>query len=139
LTRNLLILTLGLCVLTKSQAATTNSLVWQTANDRVSADIRGEALWPLLADIAHQTGWHIFIEPGVDRQADVKFKNLSTGDALKKLLGDLNFAFVPQTNGPDLRFHHHDASRDEARDRLEGERKAQVERTDGARETRDGH
>jgi thermitase len=102
LTRNLLILTLGLCVLTKSQAATTNSLVWQTANDRVSADIRGEALWPLLADIAHQTGWHIFIEPGVDRQADVKFKNLSTGDALKKLLGDLNFAFVPQTNGPDF-------------------------------------
>ncbi len=28
--------------------------------------------------------------------------NLPPGEALKKLLGDLNFALVPQTNGPDL-------------------------------------
>ena len=79
-------------------ATTTNSLVWQAAADRVSADIRGEALWPLLEDIAHQTGWHIFVEPGANRKADVKFSNLPSGEALKKLLGDLNFAFVPKTN-----------------------------------------
>ena len=78
--------------------AATNSLVWQTASDNVSADIRGEALWPLLTDIAHQTGWHIFVEPGIDMKTDVKFSNLPTGAALKKLLGDLNFAFVPKTN-----------------------------------------
>jgi len=81
-----------------AQSATTNSLVWQTATDRVSADVRGEALWPLLEDIAHQTGWHIFVEPGADRKTDVKFKDLSSGEALKKLLGDLNYAFVPKTN-----------------------------------------
>ena len=79
----------------------TNSLVWQTATDNVSADIRGEALWPLLTDIAHQTGWHIFVEPGIDAKADVKFSNLPTGAALRKLLGDLNFAFVPKTNEAD--------------------------------------
>ena len=78
-----------------------NSLVWQTATDNVSADIRGETLWPLLTDIAHQTGWHIFVEPGIDAKADVKFSNLPTGAALRKLLGDLNFAFVPKTNEAD--------------------------------------
>jgi len=75
-----------------------NPIVWQTATDQVAADVRGEALWPLLTDIAHQTGWHIFVEPGIDRKADVKFSGLTSGEALKKLLGDLNFAFVPQTN-----------------------------------------
>jgi hypothetical protein len=79
-----------------------NTISWDTKNDRVSADVRGEALWPLLEDIAHQTGWHIFVEPGLERKADVKFADAPRGEALKKLLGDLNFAFVPQTNGPDF-------------------------------------
>ena len=99
--KNLLFLALMLCVLARGQAAT-NTLVWQKAADRVSADIHNEALWPLLEDIAHQTGWHILVEPGADQLADVKFNNLPTGDALKKLLGGLNFALVPQTNGPDF-------------------------------------
>ncbi len=90
----------GLLLFARANGA--NSLVWHTATDRVSADVRGEALWPLLEDIAHQTGWHIFLEPGVERKADVKFQNLPRGEALKKLLGDLNFAFVPQTNRPDF-------------------------------------
>ena len=79
-----------------------NSLVWHKAADRVNADIHGEALWPLLEDIAHQTGWHIFVEPGTERNASTKFKDLPPDDALRMLLGNLNFAFVPQTNGPDL-------------------------------------
>ncbi len=78
-----------------------NALVWQVAADKVSADLHGEPLWPLLTDIAHQTGWHIFVEPGIDRKADVKFSRLSSGEALKKLLGDLNFAYVPKTNEAD--------------------------------------
>jgi hypothetical protein len=81
-------------------AADTNSLVWHTATDRVSADVHGEPLWPLLEDIAHQTGWHIFVEPDTERNASVKFKDLPSGDALKMLLGDLNFALVPQANAP---------------------------------------
>lgn len=97
-----LLLAVGLCLSLPARAANTNSLVWQATADRVSADVRGEALWPLLEGIAHQTGWHIFVEPGIDRKADVKFKDLPHGEALKKLLGDLNFAFVPQTNGPDF-------------------------------------
>ena len=79
-----------------------NSLVWNKAAGRVDADIHGEALWPLLEDIAHQTGWHIFVEPGTARNASTKFKDLPPDDALRMLLGNLNFAFVPQTNGPDF-------------------------------------
>ena len=83
-----------------ARAAGTNTLVWDTSQNQVSADIRGEALWPLLEDIAHQTGWHIFVEPGASQNASVKFRALPEGVALKKLLGNLNFALVPQTNSP---------------------------------------
>jgi thermitase len=83
-----------------ARAADTNVLNWQADRGQVSADIHGEELWPLLEDIAHQTGWHIFVEPGANRNASVKFRNLPVGEAMQKLLGDLNYAFVPQTNGP---------------------------------------
>ena len=83
-----------------ARAADTNSLVWQADRDQVSADIHGEALWPLLEDIAHQTGWHIFVEPRANHEASVKFRNLPAGEALRKLLGNLNYALVPRTNGP---------------------------------------
>jgi len=79
-----------------------NSLVWHKAAGRVDADLHGEPLWPLLEDIARQTGWHIFVEPGSSRNASTKFQDLQATDALRMLLGNLNFAFVPQTNGPDF-------------------------------------
>jgi thermitase len=82
------------------RAGETNSLIWHADRNQVSADIHDEALWPLLEDIAHQTGWHIFVEPGASHNASVKFRNLPAGNALQKLLGNLNFAMVPQTNGP---------------------------------------
>ena len=78
-----------------------DAIHWDAKTDTVSADVRGEALWPLLEDIAHQTGWHIFVEPGLEAKTDVKFSRLAASDALKKLLGDLNFAFVPKTNEAD--------------------------------------
>jgi hypothetical protein len=66
--------------------------------DRVDADVRGMALWPLLEKIASDAGWRIYVEPGVTHVVSAKFKNLPSGDALKMLFGDLNFALVPQTN-----------------------------------------
>ena len=97
--KNLFLLAVLLLSATISRAA--NSIVWDAKTSSVSADVRGEQLWPLLTAIAHQTGWHIFLEPGLDRKADVKFAKLNSGEALKKLLGDLNFALVPKTNEAD--------------------------------------
>jgi len=83
-----------------ASAADTNLLVWHKVADRVDADIHGEPLWPLLETIARETGWHIYVEPGAERNASAKFKDLPSGDALRMLLGKLNFALVPGTNGP---------------------------------------
>jgi thermitase len=81
-------------------APQTNSLVWHKADGSVDADLHGEALLPLLKNISAQTGWHIFVEPGASHTASTTFKNLPAGDALKRLLGDLNFALVPKVNSP---------------------------------------
>lgn len=79
-------------------AAATNVLVWNKANDRVDADVRAWELFGLLERIASETGWQVYVEPDSGHKASVKFKNLPSGDALRLLLGDLNFALIPQTN-----------------------------------------
>lgn len=79
-------------------AAATNSITWHRDTDRVDANLLGEPLLPLLEQIARQAGWHVFVEPDTTHATSVKFKDLPSGDALKRLLGDLNFALVPRTN-----------------------------------------
>jgi len=79
-------------------ATETNSIVWHQATDRVDADVRSLGLPQLLEQITAQTGWRVYVEPGTTHSASAKFKNLPTGDALRMLFGDLNFALVPQTN-----------------------------------------
>lgn len=81
-----------------ARAADTDSLVWHRNTDRVDADVRGMALLPLLEKIAADAGWHIFVEPDTTHSTSAKFKGLPSGEALKRLLGDLNFALVPRTN-----------------------------------------
>src|SRR5579863_7264776 len=82
----------------ENDLAGTNSISWDTTADLVSANLHNEPLFPLLEAIAHQTGWHIFVEPRADRTVSVKFRNASSGDALHKLLGNLNLALVPKTD-----------------------------------------
>jgi len=43
----------------------------------------------------------IFVEPGAEHKAS-RNQEPAVREALKMLLGDLNFALVPQTNGPSL-------------------------------------
>ena len=93
-----LLLTCVVCLAAGSRAAQSGDITWNKAADRVSADIQKQPLFPVLETIAHQTGWHIFVEPEAARMVDVKFSNLHSGEALKKLLGNLNFSFVPKTN-----------------------------------------
>ncbi len=82
-----------------ARAADTNSLVWHRGGDRVDADLRGMALLPLLEKIAADAGWNVYVEPDTAHTTSAKFKDLPASEALKMLLGDLNFALVPQTNG----------------------------------------
>jgi hypothetical protein len=74
-------------------------LLWQS--DAISADISGWDLPKLLQKLSTATGWQIYVEPETERVATTKFKDRSQGEALRLLLGDLNYALLPsRTNGP---------------------------------------
>lgn len=77
-----------------------DTLTWNTNRDEVTANIQGLPVLRVLEAVAHHTGWNIFVESNMTQTVSTKFQNLPTGEALKMLLGDLNFALVPQTNGP---------------------------------------
>jgi len=83
-----------------SNAAETNVLVWNQQAETVTADVRDWDLMTLLESVAGQTGWHVFVEYDPAFRSSVKFKELPATQALRRLLGDLNFALLPQTNGP---------------------------------------
>jgi hypothetical protein len=83
-----------------THACAAEVLNWNTNKNLVSADIQSVPVSRLLAGIARHTGWQVFLEPNVTRNVSTKFRDLSSGEALRMLLGDLNFAIVPQTNGP---------------------------------------
>ena len=92
-------LTLLVLITGNAFAVGTNSLYWDRENERVSADVRDWELVPMLEEVAAQSGWNIFLEPDYSHKASVKFKGLSPGEALRRLLGDMNFSMMPQTNG----------------------------------------
>ena len=98
-------LTMALFVAIPAGAADT--LNWETNRTRVSADIKSGKLLPLLEQIASVTGWHVFVEPDTARAVSAKFSNLPPGEALHLLLGDLNYALVPATNGSPKLFVFH--------------------------------
>ncbi len=76
------------------------TLNWNTNQNRVSADIQSMPVARLLSGIAQHTGWEVLLEPDVKHNVSTKFQDLTSAQALRMLLGDLNFAIVPQTNGP---------------------------------------
>src|SRR5205823_9082195 len=49
--------------------------------------------------IASATGWQIFVEPDTQYTVTTRFHNLKASDALRRLLGELNFALLPQASG----------------------------------------
>src|SRR5436190_3766378 len=85
-----------LCATTSAFAADT--LIWQTNQNRVSADIRNGDLQKVLAQIGSATGWRVYLEPDSDHTVSTKFKNIPANEALRLLLGNLNFALLADTN-----------------------------------------
>jgi len=73
-------------------------LHWSTNDNRVTADIHSVELLRVLEGVAKLTGWQVYLESNTTRVVSTKFQDLPPGDALRLLLGNLNFAVVPQTN-----------------------------------------
>lgn len=96
-------LLLALLVVQSSRAvesSSTNVFNWDAGKEQMSADVRNWGLIDLLETVAVQTGWQVFVEPDDNFKASVKFNNLPKAQGLRRLLGDLNFAMLPGTNGP---------------------------------------
>ncbi len=79
-------------------AAGTNALSWRVKQNQVDASIQNWPLPTLLKKISSSTGWKVYVEPGTAADVSVKFKNLPEDEALRRLLGKLNY-FRDQTNG----------------------------------------
>ena len=100
----LCVLPLGIFLFAPNNLRAADTFTWRTNDNRISAEIGSWPLPKLLGKVSEQTGWKVFLEPGTTHDVSVKFNNLSLGNALRSLLGDLNFALVPETNGPSKLF-----------------------------------
>jgi len=79
-------------------------LEWNADKTHITAEVGSLPLSRLLQVIADNTGWEVFVEPEVKSTASAKFNKLPIGEGLRVLLGDLNYALVPQTNAPSRLF-----------------------------------
>jgi hypothetical protein len=76
-------------------------LRWQT--NRVSADIKSGDVYQVLQQVSAATGWLPAIEQSIStNKVSAKFQDLPPGEALRMLLGDLNFMVFPTNGVPTL-------------------------------------
>jgi hypothetical protein len=78
----------------------------------VDADIEALPLSELLDTLSSATGWQICVDPEARYTVSTRFQKLKPAEALRRLLGDLNFALLPQTNGPAKLFVYRNSLQD---------------------------
>src|SRR6266498_205306 len=86
-----------------------DALDWRTDQDQVDAEIESWPLPKVLEAISAATGWQIYVEPDTEYTVTSRFQRLKPPEALRRLLGELNFALLPQTNGPAKLFIYRDS------------------------------
>jgi hypothetical protein len=75
-------------------------LRWRPVQDRLDARVEGWPLQMFLQRLVAVTGWKVFVEPDTHYTVSASFTNQPMSDGLRRLLGSLNYALLPQTNGP---------------------------------------
>lgn len=82
------------------RAASTNLVIrWGRKPDSVDARIVRQPLSRVLPVLARETGWRVFVEPGVEGRITSRFKGLPANEALDRILHGFNHAVVAGTNG----------------------------------------
>ncbi len=76
-----------------------DALRWDKARDRVDASVETWTVPQMLGRVAAATGWEIYLDPEIKTRVTTKFTDKKQGEALKRLLGEYNYALVPETNG----------------------------------------
>src|SRR5882724_10906062 len=69
-----------------------DSFVWRAGQNQIDVEIEAWPLAKVLESIASATGWQIFVEPDTQYTVTTRFRHLKASDALRRLLGELNFA-----------------------------------------------
>jgi hypothetical protein len=102
----------GLWLAATLSASPADSLVWRNADGRVDAQIDSWNLTNVLQEIAASSGWQVYLEPGTDYNVRAKFKGFRVGEALRHLLGNLNYALLPETNSTSKLFVYRSSLQD---------------------------
>ncbi|HXG48486.1 MAG TPA: hypothetical protein VNO52_12730, partial [Methylomirabilota bacterium] len=77
-----------------------DSLHWRTNENRVDADVGSWKVIDVLERVSRATGWKIFVDPEAARwPVNARFRDRPPDKALDSLLGNLNRALLPPTNG----------------------------------------
>src|SRR5687768_16256170 len=76
----------------------TIALTWRK-NKTADANLESLPLPKVLSRLSAETSWKVFLQPGLNENISAQFQNASQSEALKLLLGNLSYAFVPQTGG----------------------------------------
>lgn len=88
-------------------------LSWDVERNRVDAEISTWTVPQLLQRVSAVTGWQVLIDPSINEVVPTKFKGKNPNDALQRLLGKINYALAPETNGAPRLFVYR-TSRNEA-------------------------
>jgi uncharacterized Zn-binding protein involved in type VI secretion len=96
-----------------SGSATPPEILYQRESQTLSVQATGQPLLEVLGQLAARTGWHIFVEPDSNPEIRTSFTNVGVGRALEVLVGNMNYALVPQRDAPTKLFVFR-TSRDQA-------------------------
>jgi hypothetical protein len=82
----------------ESQAA--QRLSHDRAQGTFTAIFQRQELTNVLEELTRVTGWQVYLEPATRHTVTVTFTNQPTGEALRRLLGPLSYALIPQPGQP---------------------------------------
>jgi len=75
-------------------------IVWKRGSDKFDARIQNLDLANILESIRTQTGWEVYMDPGMKQKISATFKDKDATDAMDLLLGNIRYAMVPGRKGP---------------------------------------
>ncbi len=116
-------LALALALVFSFPAVAGEFLLWEKSQERVTANVQTWDVLPVLKRVAASTGWNVYLQPNTKQVVPTRFQGLSEGEALRRLLGNLNFVLVPQSNAP-ARLYVFRTSRREATELIRAPEKA---------------
>jgi hypothetical protein len=76
-----------------------STITWEPERSRMSAEVENQPLQQVLESLARSSGWSIYMEPATSHIVSTRFTGLSAPEALQHLLGNLNYALIPDPGG----------------------------------------